>query len=74
MDTQKAKQQIHDFLGDTEITFSVTSHENGEWEAQFDQIAGLSVCGDATDNFDYLIRDAIVTAAGVGVEHIDMVK
>jgi hypothetical protein len=66
MNEEQAKEQLRTFLGGRVLTFSVREYDNGEWVAECNEISGIITggVGDYTER-DQLMRDAIVTAAGV---------
>jgi hypothetical protein len=67
MELNDAKTRLHGFLGDRELTFSIRKYPDGEWVAECNEIPAIMTGGKADDitNIDTMIRDAILTAAGV---------
>lgn len=66
MEVTEAKQHLKNFLGGRVLTFSMKEFDNGEWVAECNEIPGIITggVGDYTER-DQLIRDAIVSAAGI---------
>lgn len=71
MNIEQAKQQLRTFLGGRELTFCVRNFPDGEWIAECNEIPSIMTggMGDDISNFDSMIRDAILTAAGVDVRY-----
>ncbi|MDP3958152.1 MAG: hypothetical protein Q8Q36_01645 [bacterium] len=69
MTLEQAREQLRKFLGGRILTFTVMEYDNGEWAAQCNEIPGIITggVGDYTER-DTFMRDAIVTAAGLGSE------
>jgi hypothetical protein len=65
MDVEQAKQGLRAFLQGRELTFSVRTFESGEWIAECNEIPAITTGGMGYDDRDALMRDAIVSAAGV---------
>ncbi len=70
MELNNAKQQLAAFLGGRELTFSIKKYPDGEWVAECNEIPAIMTGGKEDDitNMDSMIRDAILTAAGVNTE------
>lgn len=71
MTLEEAKKQLRSFLGGRELTFSIRKYDNGEWVAECNEIPAI-MTGDLNDdvtNQDEMIRDAILTAAGVDPQY-----
>ena len=70
MEIKAAKKRLAAFLGGRTLTFSIKTFENGEWVAECNEIPAIITggMGDDISNRDVLIRDAILTAAGVDIE------
>lgn len=68
---QEAKTHLAKFLGDTVLTFTIRKHTNGEWIAQCNEIPAIMTggMGDDIAIMDKMIRDAILTAAGLDSEY-----
>jgi hypothetical protein len=64
---EKARLDLEQFLGDTMLTFSIKNYSNGEWTAYCNEIPAIMTGGMGVDisTMDRMIRDAILTAAGV---------
>jgi hypothetical protein len=71
MNIEQAKARLAQFLGEDELTFSIKKYPDGEWVAECNEIPAIMTGGMASDitNMDAMIRDAIVTAAGVETEY-----
>lgn len=67
MESNQAKARLATFLGGRELTFSIKKYPDGEWVAECNEIPAIMTGGKEDDitNMDALIRDAILTAAGV---------
>jgi predicted RNase H-like HicB family nuclease len=68
MDITHARSALDRFMGAHEqLTFSLETHENGEWVARCNEIPALITAGDTTDPalIQATIKDAILTAAGI---------
>ena len=67
----KAKKQLGSFLGDKVLTFSIKKYPNGEWVAECNEIPAIMTggMGDDIAAMDAMIRDAILTAAGIDTQY-----
>ena len=67
MKPNEAKTRLATFLGGRELTFSIKKYPDGEWVAECNEIPAIMTGGKEDDitNMDTLIRDAILTAAGI---------
>jgi hypothetical protein len=67
MTFDQARKQLRDFTRGEILSFSVTYFENGEWSAVCNEIPAITTGGinDSRDVMEELMRDAILTAAGV---------
>jgi hypothetical protein len=75
MDKNQAREQLKAFLQGMELTFSIETYPNEEWVARCNEIPAI-VTGGRGDNItdmDNLIRDAILTAAGVDTQYVNMI-
>ena len=70
MELETAKKRLQSFLGDRELTFSIRTYPDGEWVAECNEIPAIMTGGKEDDitSMDAMIRDAILTAAGVDAE------
>ncbi len=67
MNKEQAKSLLEKFLGGRELTFSIKQYDNREWVATCNEIPAIMTGGlgyNITD-IDTMIRDAILTAAGI---------
>jgi hypothetical protein len=67
MNKEQAKSLLLKFLGGREFTFSIKQYDNREWVAVCNEIPAIMTGGlgyNITD-IDFMIRDAILTAAGI---------
>lgn len=73
MDILESRKRLQSFLGGRVLTFAVREESSGEWVAECNEIAGIMTCGMGPDisDRDALIRDAILTAAGVDTRYAD---
>jgi len=71
MNIEQAKLNLKNFLGGKELTFSIRSFDNGEWIAECNEISSIMTGGMGNDitNIDSMIRDAILTAAGIDTDY-----
>ena len=76
MSKSQSKLKLKKFLGDTALTFTFKTYDDGEWVAQCDQIPGLATGGKNDDLavVDSMIRDAILTSAQINPEYTDLLK
>lgn len=67
MELNQAKDRLATFLGGKELTFSIRKYPDGEWVAECNEIPAIMTGGKEGDitNMDTMIRDAILTAAGI---------
>ena len=76
MTEQKAKQILKDFTENKVLTFSVETFEKDkEWIAQCDQIPAI-ITGGTGNDYDKmycLMRDAVLTAAGIDAKYADCI-
>ena len=70
MNLEQAKANLVAFLGNRELTFSIKHFPDGEWIAECIEIPAIMTGGKEDDitNVDSMIRDAILTAAGIDQE------
>lgn len=71
MNLEQTKAQLKRFLGGKVLTFSITTYANGEWVAECNEIPAIitgGLGGDIT-SMDRMMRDAILTAAGVDTQY-----
>jgi len=75
MELKTAKEILKGFLADRELTFSIRRYPDGEWVAECNEIPAIMTGGKEDDitNIDTMIRDAILTAAGVDTEYANEV-
>jgi predicted RNase H-like HicB family nuclease len=75
MNLIQAKERLAQFLGETVLTFSIKKYEDGEWVAECNEIPAIMTggMGDDITQMDDMIRDAILTAAGIDPEYRDQV-
>lgn len=71
MNKEKAKKQLQRFLGEKVLTFSIKRYLGGEWVAECNEIPAIMTggMGDDIAQMDRMIRDAILTAAGIDTEY-----
>lgn len=71
MNLEQAKKSLEAFLGDKVLTFSIRKYPDGEWIAQCNEIPAIMTggMGDDISKMDMMMRDAIVTAAGIDSEY-----
>lgn len=69
MNEKQAKAQLEKFLNGRILTFSMKNYPSGEWIAQCNEIDGIITGGMDLSLMDSLIRDAILTAAGIDVKY-----
>ncbi len=71
MNIEQAKTNLKSFLNGKELTFSIKRFENDEWIAECNEIPAIATggMGDDITNLDLMIREAIVTAAGIDAEY-----
>ncbi len=71
MQLKEAKARLQRFLGGRELTFAIKRYPDGEWVAECNEIPAIMTGGKEDDitNIDTMIRDAILTAAGVDSEY-----
>jgi hypothetical protein len=71
MTLEQAKMQLQSFFGERVLTFSVRNSDSGEWVARCNEIPAILTGGNDEDIaiMDRLMRDAILTAAGVDPEY-----
>ena len=76
MNKIEARAQLDKFLDGGKLTFSFEHFRNGEWVATCDQIPGIVTGGMNEDitSTDMLLRSAIVSAAGLPIEHADVLR
>ena len=67
MEINSAKTRLQAFMQERELTFSIRRYPDGEWVAECNEIPAIMTGGmeDDITNMDAMIRDAILTAAGV---------
>jgi predicted RNase H-like HicB family nuclease len=67
MNIQQAKANLEKFLGDKMLTFAIRKYRNGEWVAECNELPAIMTggMGDDLAEIDRMIRDAILTAAGI---------
>ena len=71
MNIDQAKEKLQKFLGGRILTFSIRHFPNGEWIAECNEIPAI-MTGSLTDDIteqDAMIRDAILTAAGIDSQY-----
>lgn len=71
MNLEQAKTQLRSFLKGRVLTFSITTDANGEWVAECNEIPAIitgGLGGDIT-TLDRMMRDVILTAAGVDTQY-----
>lgn len=70
---EQAKEQLKKFLGGKILTFSVRRYENNEWVAECNEIPAVMTggMGDDIAFMDKMIREAILTAAGIDVAYAE---
>ncbi len=73
MKIEQAKEQLKKFLGGKILTFSIKWHENNEWVAECNEIPAIMTgsMGNDIALVDKMIREAILTAAGINVDYAD---
>jgi len=73
MSIEQAKKKLAEFLGDRVLTFSIKRYESGEWVAECNEIPGIMTggMGDDIAAMDRMMKDAILTAAGVDTEYVN---
>lgn len=73
MNIEQAKNKLAEFLGDKVLTFSIKRYEGGEWVAECNEIPGIMTggLGDDIAVMDRMMKDAILTAAGVDIEYVN---
>ena len=64
-------KDIRDLNG---IEFSVSRFPNGDWMAKSTNIDGILTGGDATDDMEEMVKDAILTYYGITPAYCDDVK
>lgn len=64
-------KEIADLNG---IEFSVSRFPDGEWMAKSTNVDGILTGGDATDNIEDMIRDAILTYYDIAPAYCDDIK
>jgi hypothetical protein len=71
MNIEQAKTGLKSFLNGKELTFSIKRFENSEWIAECNEIPAIATggMGDDISNLDLMIREAILTAAGIDTEY-----
>ncbi|PIQ91569.1 MAG: hypothetical protein COV70_03015 [Parcubacteria group bacterium CG11_big_fil_rev_8_21_14_0_20_39_22] len=64
---KKAKEGLKKFLGDKVLTFSIKRFPDGEWVAECNELPAIITGGCEGDitNMDEMIREAVLTAAGI---------
>ncbi len=72
---KQAKDQLERFMGETVLTFSVKQYPGEEWVAQCNEIDGIVTGGTGydLDQMERLIRDAILSAAGIPNKFADKI-
>lgn len=65
------RQDIKDLNG---IEFAISHFPNGEWVAKSTNIDGILTGGDAADNVDEMIKDAILTYYDIAPAYCDAVE
>ncbi|MFA6340769.1 MAG: hypothetical protein WCX27_00810 [Candidatus Paceibacterota bacterium] len=75
MNLENTKEQLRSFLGGKILTFSITKYSNGEWIASCNEIPAIMTGGLNNDiaYMDRMIREAILTAAGIDLEYSETV-
>jgi len=75
MNLEQAKARLAQFLGGRELTFCIKTYPDGEWVAECNELPAIMTGGMADDitNMDTMIRDAIVTAAGVDSQYASQI-
>lgn len=70
MDITSARSRLATFLGGRTLTFKIKTFEGGEWIAECNEIPAIATggMGDDISQMDLMIRDAILTAAGVDTQ------
>ena len=73
MKIKQAKEQLKKFLGGKVLTFSVRRYEDNEWVAECNEIPAIMTggMGDDIAFMDKVIREAILTAAGIDVAYAE---
>jgi hypothetical protein len=75
MNLEQANNKIASFFADENLTFCVERFGDNfeEWVARCDQIPGITTSGYGFDEREMkeLVKDAILTAAGVDGEYAD---
>lgn len=72
---EQAKLKLTKFLKNRELTFLIKTYSNDEWVAECNEIPAIITCGIGNDitKRDSMIRDAILTAAGVNVDYANSI-
>lgn len=76
MNKIEAREQLNSFYNGETLTFSFENFPSGEWIATCNEIPAI-VTGGMNDDItskDSMIREAIVTAAGIPAEHGDVLR
>jgi hypothetical protein len=75
MELKEAKTKLQAFLGGRELTFAIKRYPDGEWVAKCNEIPAIMTGGKEDDitNMDAMIRDAILTAAGIDPDHANVI-
>ncbi len=71
MNKEEARGKLESFLRDKVLTFSIRTFEDGEWIAECNEIPAIMTGGMSDDiaEMDKMIRDAVLTAAGVDTDY-----
>lgn len=71
MKIEQAKEQLKKFLGGRTLTFSIRWYDNNEWVAECNEIPAIMTGGKGDDiaYMDTMMREAILTAAGIDTEY-----
>lgn len=75
MNIEQARKNLERFLGDKVLTFSIRHYPDGEWVAECNEISAIMTGGMGNDiaNMDRMIREAILTAAGINTDYAEEV-
>lgn len=76
MSKAETKKQLKRFYKGKTLTFNFNFYTNGEWVAECSEVPGLFTGGknDTLQEMDLQIKDAILSAAQIDTQHVDILK
>ena len=77
MTKEQAITQLRDFLNGVQmLTFTITEYPGEKWVAQCNQVESVLTGGVGYDTeiMSEILKDAVLTAAGIPAEHANLLK